>query len=78
MSCEDQAITGMLKSCIKWPCCSTPEKAILYENEKGFMICPLCKCSYGVYEKFNEKDTCPECGRKGKDRIEECYFFEQI
>jgi len=24
------------------------------------------------------KDTCPECGRKGKDRIEECYFFEQI
>lgn len=47
MSCEDQAITDMPKSCTKWPCCKDPEKAILIIDDDGFTICPICKASYG-------------------------------
>jgi hypothetical protein len=54
MSCEDQAITLMPKSCTKWPCCNTPEESSLVENSEGFMVCPLCYASYG---KLNYEDV---------------------
>lgn len=43
----NQYVTNMPKFCVKAPCCKTPEKAKLFKNNKGFMECPLCGCSYG-------------------------------
>ena len=43
---EQQAITKMPESCVVWPCCKEPQKAKLKLNN-GFMICPLCRRSYG-------------------------------
>lgn len=51
MTCEDQALSPFPKSCPVWPCSSTPEKAVLKPNEKGFWCCPLCGGSYGRKEE---------------------------
>lgn len=41
----------MPKYCNQWPCCAQPEKARKLVKEKRygtyFMICPLCRGSYG-------------------------------
>jgi len=55
MSCEDQAITDMPISCMYWPCCSSPDKAVL-ENVNGFMVCPICHGSYGPIAGENESN----------------------
>lgn len=59
--CEPEALrileagcTTMPESCIVWPCCKTPKKAILSPDENGFMCCPICGRSYGK--------PCETCG----------------
>jgi hypothetical protein len=47
MSCEEQGITVMPNSCLKWPCCRDKKKSTLKRNREGFMVCPLCGDSYG-------------------------------
>ena len=47
---ERQAVTPMPVSCPLWPCSRTPNKAILKKDANGFMVCPLCKYSYGKLE----------------------------
>ena len=52
MSCENQFITPMPEFCILFPCCRKDKKdRRLIENRYGFMICPLCKKSYGERNK---------------------------
>lgn len=44
----DEVFTTMPKSCTKWPCCWSPDKAVLVKTSPyGFMVCPLCCGSYG-------------------------------
>lgn len=43
----DQGFAPMPESCTKWPCKAEPEKAKLEERGGGFMVCPLCRASYG-------------------------------
>lgn len=40
------ATTPMPKSCSKFPCRLDPGKALLV-NDGGFLVCPLCRGSYG-------------------------------
>jgi hypothetical protein len=42
---DGDEIFTKVKYCTKWPCCW--EKKPLIKNHNGFMICPICKGSYG-------------------------------
>ena len=54
------------------------------KSESG-LLCPNCICESIDNQKLGkitaiihgskDKNVCPDCGRIGKDRIEECYLF---
>ena len=47
MLINDQPILPMPKHCNRWPCHQYKEDL---ENVDGFMVCPICKYSYGAAE----------------------------
>lgn len=55
------------------------------KHSEGGLLCPNCICESIDNQKLGnvtasirgtkDNTVCPECGRKGNDRIKECYLF---
>ncbi len=46
-------------------CTEMPESCVLYKDDKGFMVCPRCGCSYGKASKVRKLVvTCIPCNKR--------------
>ena len=43
--------------CIKWPCAANPPSSRILTEEDGWIVCPLCKGSYGAAKPAEGEET---------------------